>query len=1086
MAALAASDVYINLLTAGATVTRGDAVFVQGGVAAGTGNFDPFLTLSPGGNADTEKGYNTTSASGEFDTFFGGGRTHPIKASAIPAIVDPPGVPAGTYREFSLDANDQGADDFMSIDRIRVYLDTQNNLTGYNIATEVFSSDVTPFKTKIYDMDGGAGDNAAVLMRSQTLTPGSGVSDITVLLKDSIFPADCFYGSTTCDKFLYFYSESGFERTDPPDSLTGGVDRDFNVTAGFEEWRTRLLPVVAVSKTANTSFDRRFDWTVQKLVSTDDDCLTGFIDANTAGTGLDINLFNGQSDTVCWQIISDRGPAQDSNIQLSGTITIVNPTGPGQPIEDPIPATINTVSDIVAPGGAAAVVCPVSFPFTLAAGATLTCTYSKALSSSDPGTNTASAVVENGTTDLTYSSAAVPFDPSSGTINVEDENASLDDSRTLPGAPVALSGDDTRTYTEVLSCPSTRTESNTATLTETDTNTSHTDPAFVNITCNTLSVSKTANTSFNRTFDWTVQKLVSTDDSCATGFLDANDVASALVINLFNGQSDTVCWKIISLRGDAQDSGFAVTGTITITNGATIPANGVSVSDQLTGPIAATVDCDPAPGNQTTVNVPASSSVQCSYSASLPDATTRTNTATASLAGQSYTGTAQAVFDSSTPTTETDDTASLDDSRVPGLPGAPVPLSDDDTRTYTEALSCGSDRNETNTATLTEDDSLSVHTDPAVVKIDCHGLTVTKNATTSFTRTFDWTVQKLVSTDDGCATGFVDGTLSITLDVGQSDTVCWKIVSDRGAAQDSGFAVNGTITIQNDAPIAAMGVAVSDLITPGDIAGTVDCDPGAGTSTTVDVPASSSATCTYSAVLPNTDTRTNTAKASLAGNDYTGTADVIFGAPTTIIDESATLDDSRSLPGAPVGLSGDDTRTYTEVLPCGESRTESNLATLTEDDTSQIHTDPAAVELTCVPVGEGCTPGFWKNHKSLWDGQGANDVTTIIQTTDFFNATFGVAGTMLSGMTDARNLLYALAVTTPTLDFAGDPDLAALDRHAAAALVNADATGVDYAFTVTEVIEIYQDAVGFIAGTETISSALATLSTENERGCPLS
>ena len=852
MAAFALSDTYINLLTSGATVSRGDAVFVQGGIGAGTGNFDPFLTLSPGGSTPTEKGYNTTQASGEFDSFFGGGRTHPIKASAIPAIVNPGGsVPPGTYREFSLDANDQGSDDFMSIDRIRIYLDSQNNLTGYNIGTEAFSSDVAPLRTKIYDLD--TPDNAAVLMRSQTLTPGSGVSDITVLVKDSVFPADCFYGSTTCDKFLYFYTESGFERTDPPDSLTGNVNRDFNVTSGFEEWRTRLLPVVAVSKTANTSFDRKFDWTVQKLVSTDDNCVAGFLDANTAGTGLNIDLFNGQSDTVCWKIISDRGEAQDSNIQLTGTITIHNPTGSAsEPIQEDIPATINSVTDVVTQGGTsnATVSCGVSFPFTLAPGGTLNCTYSKTLSGTAAGTNRADVVVENGATDLTYSSPSVPFDPLSGTINVVDENASLDDSRSLPGAPIALSGDDTRTYTEALSCPSSRTESNTATLIETDTNTSHTDPAFVNITCHTLSVTKDATPTYTRTFDWTVKKYVSTDDTCTGGFEDGT-----LSIDLFFGSSDTVCWKIVSDRGDAVDSAFKVAGTITIQNSAPIAANGVSVTDSLAGPVSATVDCDPVtPGNQSTVDIPASSSKQCTYEAFPTDASDRLNTATASLFGQSYQGTA---------------------------------LAD-------------------------------------------------------------------------------------------------------------------------------------------------------------------------------------------------------FGDPTTVIDESSHLDDSRTLPGAPLALSGDDTQTYTESLPCGSSRTESNLATLTEDDSGQIRTDPAAVNLTCVPPPDGCTPGFWKNHTSLWDGVGGNDVTTIIQTTDGFNATFGVTSGF-SGLFDSRNLLYALDVSTATLDVSGlDANLAALDRHAAAALVNADASGVNYEFSVAQVIAIYQDAVGFVSGPEDISSALLKLSTANQRNCPLS
>jgi hypothetical protein len=1026
---------FIELTTANQLVQHDNAVFASGVGPAGTGNFDPFLTLNPGGSQATESGWNSTGdgpGTADADVHYGGGRTHPLKASAIPTFT----FSRVQYREFSLDGNDSGSDDFMSIDDIKIYLDTQNGLNQYvdgavnTCAPGSFGNDAAPTASLIYCLD--ASENTTVLMKTQGLSSGSGQSDITVLIPDSIFPAECFYGSLTCDKWVVFYYEAGFAGTSPPDN------NDYDVSAGFEEWRTRLIPVVNLTKTANTSFDRTFDWTVQKLVSTDDTCANGFVDANTDGAALPINLFSGQSDTVCWKIVSDRGLPQDANIQLTGTITITNPTGPGQVIADPIPATINSVSDVVSPGGAATVVCPVTFPFTLAAGATLTCTYSKTLSSSAAGTNTASAVVENGDDDRTYSSLPVSFDPASGTINVEDENASLDDSRALPGAPIALSGDDTRTYTEVLSCPSSRTESNTATLTETDTNTSHTDPAFVSITCHTLDVSKTANTSFGRTFDWTVKKYVA-NGTCASPGTFEDDT---LNLDLFNGQSATVCWKIVSDRGEAQDSGFAVNGTITITNNAPIAANGVSVSDSLAGPVAATVDCDGVAGAPftATVNVPAKvgstpGTATCSYTASPPDATDRLNTATASLAGVDYTGTALADFGDPT---VTDDTATLDDSRVPGLPGAPVGLTGDDTSTYAEILACGSSRTETNTASLTEDDSLDLHTDPAAVALTCHGLTVEKTANTSYTRTFDWTVKKYVASGTCASPGtFEDGTLNITLNVGQSATVCWKIVSTRGAAQDSEFAVNGTITLTNNAPIEATGVSVSDAVSalPSDIAATVDCDGFAGApfTTTVNVPAKAGATpgtasCTYTANLPNAETRTNTATASLAGNNYTGTAQVVFGDPTTVIDESANLDDSRNLPGAPLALTGDDTQTYGESLPCGSSRTESNLATLTEDDSGQIRTDPAAVNLTCVQPGQGCTPGFWKNHTSVWDNIGDPVAAAAgFTTTTAFNTYFSLTAVQ-SGFSDTFTMLDAAG--------ANGGGARKLARHGVSALLN--------------------------------------------------
>ncbi|MDH5504744.1 MAG: hypothetical protein OEY98_12065, partial [Acidimicrobiia bacterium] len=51
---------FINLADANATIIHDGAVFKQGPLSAGTGQFNPFLTLQS--NQDTEKGHNTTSA----------------------------------------------------------------------------------------------------------------------------------------------------------------------------------------------------------------------------------------------------------------------------------------------------------------------------------------------------------------------------------------------------------------------------------------------------------------------------------------------------------------------------------------------------------------------------------------------------------------------------------------------------------------------------------------------------------------------------------------------------------------------------------------------------------------------------------------------------------------------------------------------------------------------------------------------------------------------------------------------------------------------------------------------------------------
>ncbi len=116
---------------------------------------------------------------------------------------------------------------------------------------------------------------------------------------------------------------------------------------------------------------------------------------------------------------------------------------------------------------------------------------------------------------------------------------------------------------------------------------------------------------------------------------------------------------------------------------------------------------------------------------------------------------------------------------------------------------------------------------------------------------------------------------------------------------------------------------------------------------------------------------------------------------------------------------------------------------------------------------DDCGPGFWKNHEELWDG-GADDVTATYKIADTFNAAFGV--------TPADSDLGVVVKLLEALDVAGGK-LMALNRHAVAALLNADSA--DNPLSVSEVIALYKDAVGAVGGPETISSALEILTTSN-------
>jgi hypothetical protein len=948
----------IDLTTADAVQTHQDAVFLQGGLGAGTGTFDPFLTLST--NDPTEAGYNG-AADSNFDQFFGGGRTHSLLISAVPVVT----YEGQQYREFSLDANDQGSESLMSVDDIKIFRDNQDDLGDYNNGTETFGTDDSTAATKIFDLD------QPIILDSQGLESGSGVSDITVLLPIELFPTDCFYGSLTCDQYLIFYTESGILGT------TQGDGKNYDVTAGFEEWRVALQPVVNVTKTATGSVDRTYPWNVEKTADVDS-----------------IDLFAGDTASIGWTVTATAGDPTDSNLSVSGTITITNPTG-GEVISEDIPATINSVSDLLTQGAidtGLTVTCPESFPFTLDAGDTLVCTYSGTPPNADAGTNTATANIDISDTETAdYSgSAAVAFgvDEVDECVTVTDDNATPGDTGddTVLDSELCV-GDSPGTYTfstdvgpfAIADCDMTSV-TNTARTETNDTATEDTASDSVTVNCYTLGVTKDATPSFGRNFTWTIDKSVSPTS-----------------IDMFNGApGEDVAWTITPHRSDPIDSGYAVSGTITISNPAPIAADDVSVTDAMTGDIDAAVDCDPATlGDQPTVDVPAASGgsdgqATCTYSSDLPDDSTLTNTATATLFGLGYTGTASVDFTGVTPTT-TNDTATVTDPTV----GVDEAASDGVAIVVDGSASCPDDAGtHDNTATVTPGDGGPTDTASASYTVTCHGLSVSKDATTTFTRNWDWSVAKsrfIVDTEnDG------DGDpATLTLAPGQTYEATYHVTVSVSGTTDSDWAVAGTITITNDAPIDADDVAVSDVLSDATVAA-VDCDPlTAGDQATVDVPANGSAQCTYATGLSDASARTNTATATLFDLDYDSDAvDVSFDHdPTTLEDECVVVSDDNGTPGdttddtvLDTSLCADEApHTYeytTQVGPyetCGAFDF-TNVATIVtvndENDSGETHSSTYTVAVE-IPCPEGCTltQGYWKTHNDSFRGGAPTDDT---------------------------------------------------------------------------------------------------------------
>jgi hypothetical protein len=112
--------------------------------------------------------------------------------------------------------------------------------------------------------------------------------------------------------------------------------------------------------------------------------------------------------------------------------------------------------------------------------------------------------------------------------------------------------------------------------------------------------------------------------------------------------------------------------------------------------------------------------------------------------------------------------------------------------------------------------------------------------------------------------------------------------------------------------------------------------------------------------------------------------------------------------------------------------------------------------------GEGCTPGFWKNHP----------FPEPYTPETLFSDVFGVT------IADDEDLTLGEALNL------GGGGENALARAAVAALLNAASDEIDFEFTVEEVIEQVQNAIAS-GDPEAIEDLKDELDRENNRGCPL-
>jgi hypothetical protein len=442
---------------------------------------------------------------------------------------------------------------------------------------------------------------------------------------------------------------------------------------------------IDVVKTANGLYDTKCFWDVSKSVSPET-----------------LNMFAGDSDDVDYTVTVTRDDCLTQvNYRISGTITVFNDSTV-DPFE--VTAVTDTLGGTIDCNGATA---GTGIPFTLNPQTNRECIYVIDPATGSETTNTATATVDD--IDVDSLPAAVSFANSGIVI---DDSASLEDVfEDEAGVDLGDFTDDgsVPTYSRTFTCDADEGEhNNVVTLTTNDTGTTDTADATVDVNCYELTVTKDANESLTRTWTWTIDKSADQTD-----------------LLLAEGQLFDVNYEV-EVGATSADSAWAVEGTITIANTTPLDATLTAVADVVSVGINATVDC----GVTFPYVLLAGQSLECDYSAALPNADDRTNTATATRQNTptgttNVTGTAPVDFDGAT-VTQIDECVDVTDDNIDpdGVLGTVCAGDADKTFNYTLSfgahpdadviLVCGDNSHpnvaafETNDTGSTDDDTVTV------------------------------------------------------------------------------------------------------------------------------------------------------------------------------------------------------------------------------------------------------------------------------------------------------------------------------------------------------------------------------------------
>lgn len=460
----------------------------------------------------------------------------------------------------------------------------------------------------------------------------------------------------------------------------------------------------------------------------------------------------------------------------------------------------------------------------------------------------------------------------------------------------------------------------------------------------TLTASVSGVAFLTRTFNWSMTK---------TG--------SPQMSNLFLGDTQTITWTIDATRDEGVLASY-IEGTVCVTNGGAVATENLTITADLTIPPSQTpirtiqIIVAPMP----VLNPGETYCYPYRFTFAEPPLPTTNFKVTAHVRITNHSGfigipfgpnpSASDIFFPSTPTLINRNLTVTDTN------GSSFLFTSSGSQSYTTSFTCMN----TGTQTLTNTASVSpTSTQPALsstanVQINCYALEVSKTASTSLTRTYQWAISKTAHDTTNSPIPTV-----VTLSPGQTYAVNYH-VTVTPTSTDSNYAVSGTITVINPAPIP-VNATIIDLAngTTSSVATDVVIQPGINT-------------FAYAVHLANPNPGNNVARVTIQ-NGYVFNSQPVgynFANPTiTYIDDIVTVFDSQGN-NLGVALRQASTFTYNWVIgpfnACSDdTKVITNVATFTTNTTGTSGSTSYHINVRVPCTGCTHTIGFWRNHAGL-------------------------------------------------------------------------------------------------------------------------